>query len=531
MGLKGSDHKNFINQKAFTTKRGFYSSKPSKIYQQRGKISKYVVIKKQKEGKKRVLNWERLFRKINNLIFETDWTKFPQFILLSIAFFFSRIPYLNSGFGTDCDAWALAVSSSNLNNASYYSLSRFPGYPLVEYTNSIIIDYGWIATNLLTMLLFFVSIFFFGKIMNEMGVKNRGILLPTYAFMPLLWINSTNSMDYAWSLTFIVLCWYSVLRDRYLFAGILLGFAIASRPTAIFLAIPFFYLVWVRTRTLRKVALFEVTAAVSGGLFFVPIYLQFGTKFIRYYPMGVTLGEGIDKVFYLFGSIATLLLIVLFIFSHDLLLNKLENKDERMKFLILSLLVVAIPFIYSPIEAEYLIPSIPFMLILANDLAQTSLRKKILALMCVFAISNAFVVIDINANDPDAEFVFETEEGILDHEMKIRDRQYDVIQGIYNADIVNHSYVVLDRSYCLIYPFYDQNISAREDTRFIAFTMRNWDRDIIYVSTLPKAQLDQVILEGYQIYYLPWMKSSLEQSYGYDITEYGAIMIPVVWSN
>lgn len=145
--------------------------------------------------------------RINSLL-DLDWTKTPYIFILILSFVLSRIPLLNLGFGIDADAWRIANSAFDLWNSHVYHTSRFPGYLLPEYVNSLIIDHGWIATNSMTMILSLISVIFFARILKDLNVKNKGLLVLTYAFLPVLWINSTNTMDYMWALTFIVIAWF-----------------------------------------------------------------------------------------------------------------------------------------------------------------------------------------------------------------------------------------------------------------------------------------------------------------------------------
>ena len=159
---------------------------------------------------------------------ECDWTEIPQIFILTIIYLISRIPFLNLGFGVDPDAWRIANSAFDLNNFLIYNTSRFPGYPLPEYANSLLINYGWVATNSLTMIISLIAILMFAKILKEIEVENKGLIIITFAFMPLIWINSVNAMDYMWNVTFIILSWYFIIKNHHLLAGLMMGLAIAS---------------------------------------------------------------------------------------------------------------------------------------------------------------------------------------------------------------------------------------------------------------------------------------------------------------
>lgn len=150
---------------------------------------------------------------LNDLL-DLEWTKIPYILVLITLFLLSRIPFLNLGFRVDPDAWRIAGSAFDLSYFHVYHPSRFPGYLFPEYFNALLIHYGWIATNAATMVISLISVVVFAKILNELNVKNRGgVLVITYAFLPILWINSTVTIDYMWALAFILLTWLFILNS------------------------------------------------------------------------------------------------------------------------------------------------------------------------------------------------------------------------------------------------------------------------------------------------------------------------------
>src|SRR5258706_1022691 len=54
-------------------------------------------------------------------------------LLVLIAVAASRLPFLAAGYGTDTDAWRLAVAAREIGTTSRSMASRFPGYPVQEW--------------------------------------------------------------------------------------------------------------------------------------------------------------------------------------------------------------------------------------------------------------------------------------------------------------------------------------------------------------------------------------------------------------
>lgn len=247
---------------------------------------------------------QRFKRQITSII-GLDWTAIPQIFVLITLFVISRIPYLDLGYGADRDAWGIAISAFNLRNAHIYMASRLPGYPLPEFADSLLINAGWVATNALTMMLTLLSVIIFAKILKELNSKMKGVLVIAYAFFPMLWINSTNSMDYMWGVAFLLFTWFSLIRKWYIFAGIMMGLAIASRLSSAALIIPFLVLIWLSAeQRIRDVIAFILPAVITGSVFYIPLYLQLGINFLRYYPSNITLNQALNTAFLEIGDIA-----------------------------------------------------------------------------------------------------------------------------------------------------------------------------------------------------------------------------------
>lgn len=177
-------------------------------------------------------------------LLDYDLTKYPAVFYLSIIFFVSRIPFIDLGFSvftnikTDFDSLAVVNSAYLIRYAHIYKVSRFPGSPFYESINSLLIGGGWFATNIATMIISFIAIILFGKILNILDIKNKALLLITLIFIPVIWINSTITMDYMWSLMFLLLAFYLLFTERYNYSAIAISFAIGSRITSGVMIIP-----------------------------------------------------------------------------------------------------------------------------------------------------------------------------------------------------------------------------------------------------------------------------------------------------
>ena len=100
------------------------------------------------------------------------------------------------------------------------------------------------STNSLTLLVSLVGVWFFARIVRELGLPNRALIVAGFAFTPLLWINGMTTMDYMWALTFILASYYFLIKEQTGWSALLLGCAAASRSTSLLMIVPFLVYLW-----------------------------------------------------------------------------------------------------------------------------------------------------------------------------------------------------------------------------------------------------------------------------------------------
>jgi hypothetical protein len=410
---------------------------------------------------------------------------------------------LNTGFGSDYDAWRVARSSYDLLHYHTYIPSRFPGYPLTEYLYALVIDYGWLATNTLTMLISLLSVYVFGLTLNELKVNNRGLLVLTYTFTSMIWINSTNSMDYMWSLSFLIISWYLILKNRLVYGGISMGLSISSRITAGFLMAPLLFVIWTRNKPLNKkfkgiLTYISLTMLVT-LLFYLPLIIQYGAGFLTYVKKDLPFSLIFNAYLIDIGLLPTIAGFVLLAFSIRRLYKKVAKKDILTLFLIFMILVIIGLFIVQPHETEYLLPVFPFLLIFFNTVS----KRKAMVIFCIVLLSHSFISTAFNPPLSD---------GIIQKELKARNSQIDLVKKLMDANIKNHSIVIVGY-YSTLIVYY---------TRTGVFT---GDRDIKFWELAPLKNLKTYQAMGYTVYYVSGMRQYMMLTYGYDLNDYGCILI------
>lgn len=295
-------------------------------------------------------------------LLEYDLAQPVAFAALALVYVLSRAPFINIGYGTDPDAWRIALTGYWFWEHGEFYPSRLPGYPLPEYASTLVIKGGWVATNSLTMLVSLAGVWFFAAIVRRLALPHRALLVAGFAFTPLLWINSMSTMDYMWALTFILACYYFLLHGNGFAAALMLGLAVASRSTSVLFLVPVLYYLW-RDRRAGEIRPFVVTVIMVAIIAWVPIYWDYGLSFLNFYDSKVgylavlrLLGK---DCLGLLGSMAVLAATAVSL-PRLLRLPRDAWTDRDVGFWLLAIAVTLISFSRLPHEAAYLIPMYPF---------------------------------------------------------------------------------------------------------------------------------------------------------------------------
>jgi hypothetical protein len=297
-----------------------------------------------------------------------DLSRPLAFAVLAVLYVLSRVPWIDNGYGTKPDAWRIALSGYWLwEHGSFYP-SRLPGYPIPEFAYAALFKGGWLATNSLTIFVSLVGVWFFARIVRELSLPNPALIVGAYAFTPLLWINSMNTMDYTWALTFILGCYYFLLVENDLAAGIMLGLAVGSRIPSAGMALPFLLYMW-RSGKRDEIRTFIVAVLAIAVAAFSPIIWRYGPGFFTFYDAKVPYRDVIrllakDSL----GLAGALALIIATAVSLPRLLRLPVDfvRDKNVMVWVLAIAVTAATFARLPHEAAYLIPLYPFAYLLAG---------------------------------------------------------------------------------------------------------------------------------------------------------------------
>ncbi|MCE3278833.1 MAG: hypothetical protein K0S44_1024 [Bacteroidetes bacterium] len=337
---------------------------------------------------------------------ETRFNYIP-FLALFLLVFVSRLPFLSAGYGIEEDSWGIALAAFHTKLSGIYEPSRFPGHPVQELIYSALWGKGPVIFNGLSAFFSAIAAVYFARILQYLNFRHYFIAGLAFAFVPIVYISSTYTIDFMWSEAFVLMSFYSLLRNRLILCGLLLGLAVGCRITCGVMIIPFLIILW-ENNDLKKnfLSLLKICVPMVIVVFFVflPLILQFGTSFFMYYdqfpypPLSKVFYKMSLGVFGFIGCISILVFIIIAILNRkrsingDLFIDGLPKKILFISFLIIVLYIIS--YFRLPQKSGYMLPIVPFVIILfAYYLNSVQFR-----ILCFTLIVSSFIF-SINLTD------------------------------------------------------------------------------------------------------------------------------------
>jgi hypothetical protein len=298
--------------------------------------------------------------------------------LLAALVFASRLPYLRPGYGTDPDAYRV-ISAARALRAGEYTASRLPGYPLHEAATALLLPGGPRLVNGGTALVSALAALALFRLAEQLGLDRlRATLLAlAFAFTPVVFVSSTSSIDYVWSICFVLWSAVQLVSGRAWLAGILLGAAIGTRLTAGAMIVPLLLLngsfapragheLLARGAALRLC----LGAAAGAALCFAPVLYTYGFAFFQYdATQTVSWQRALERAtLQVWGSpgvYAFLGLIAIAACARKSIARAFQQQATRsLSYVVCSALsLFGTAFAVLPLEPGYLIPCVPFLLL------------------------------------------------------------------------------------------------------------------------------------------------------------------------
>ncbi|MEZ4620229.1 MAG: hypothetical protein R2867_32630, partial [Caldilineaceae bacterium] len=218
----------------------------------------------------------------------------------------------------------------------------------------------------------------------------------------IIYINSTNTMDYIVALALVLGSTYFVVNYRPWPAGILLGLAVGCRITSGAMILPLTLHLLLATQNPSAIKAgfsFVLTTLLVSFLCFLPVFNRYGLAFLTFsdyhsYPSlwNLLIRSGADVwgwlgLFGLWG----LAILLSFRLPRCREAFKVPKVRHGLVLATLSIAIYTIAFFRLPVASGYLIPTVPFLLLIVGLLAPPNFGKAfaIVVMLSAFLITSS----------------------------------------------------------------------------------------------------------------------------------------------
>ncbi|MFI5144646.1 MAG: EpsG family protein [Ignavibacteria bacterium] len=446
--------------------------------------------------------------------------------ILVLVILVSRIPFLSSGYGSEPDAWRLANVSRNISvNNEYRHMSRYPGHPVQELFCSLIWKGGPVALNGVTAILSSIAFLLFALMLKKIKVDNYLLLTYAFAFTPVIYINSINSMDYMWALSFVIASFYFVVQKKLVLSGLFMGLAIGSRITSGAMLIPICYYIYktFENQKYKRILILFIISIVVAGITYIPVIIRFGTAFFQFemvqYPSFLYLLKNLSVSVWGIPGVLAICLGLFFLLS-GFKKNQKERSADFRNFIVMSWMVILlylIAFILAPLKPGYLIPVVPFVLIILYFyLPAAKLR-----IVCYLMIASSFLL-GLSYSTIKAH---ETGYGAFNINIAGNDITVDILKGPLFLELSKRSEGINAVNNIIRYGKQVNENSVVETGDMLPLIettlCSNKDGYVEYCYVFNETEMNTYKQNGYKLYYLPEVNKANVLFYGFDPADYG----------
>ena len=345
---------------------------------------------------------ENLARRIETLPL---WT-----ILLVASVLYIPLAFL--GYGSDSDAHAVVRAGQYFVATMDYVPSRLPGFFVHEvFTYLLNLLGSSLLTNLGTigMSLFMLGCFY--KLCVHWNIPRPALLTLIFMVHPIVWVNAGSTIDYLWALGFALFGFNRLLAKKYLSAVILFSLAIGCRLSTLFLIAVLVFFQFLKTPGERgKLILTGLLTLGLSFIFFIPPLDFLEWDFSRWLVLStgdpalwtplLRIGRFLYKNLMFWGLPAALWLAVIGIVSVVQRRTKLKNSFDATILLCITVIAVyEVLFLLAPIELEYLLPLLPFALVLIGKIVHQK-PSYLLVLFALVLLANVLWINPARSTSP-----------------------------------------------------------------------------------------------------------------------------------
>jgi len=317
------------------------------------------------------------------------WLLFAAVLYLPLA--------LVGGYGADYDSREVVAAGKSLFANHRYVPSRYPGYVVHELPAALLDHMGGAPlSNAATVLMSLWAIHSFLRILKLHAVPHRQWLALALIANPFYWAASTCTIDYVWALALLLAGYLAYREHQFGRAGVRLGLAMACRAASLVFILALFAAAALAGGTRRKSELRTCVFSMAfGAAFYLPTWLQYGRRRLymgdwSWLDYAVRFVNG-ELAF--FGSLALVPLVLGLLWAGRAGWRMFaEQPRESMLACAFIVLGYQALFVRYPFEEEYMLPLVPFFLVLLGF----GLQRKRGALLAWLVLQTVAGFISVN---------------------------------------------------------------------------------------------------------------------------------------
>ena len=426
-------------------------------------------------------------------------------IMIVFIVILSRLPFIFNSLGSDLDGWREVYTGKLLHEEHIYQVSRFPGYPFPEFAYSLVYEAPYWCINLLSVLFTAGCSLFLFKILDFLKAKFSWLISIVFSFVPVIYLNSTIAMEYNWSLFFLLGAIYCIIKKNLWISALFFGFMVSTRfNNIIFLPALLFLTYFYMGKNIKKTLLYSFLSILFTCILFSPVIIKYGPHFLQNsgdseFNLASILSLA---TLYVYGPIGILTIglgLMTQIFTRGFQRIKELPKDHFMIFCVIMITSNLIFFVKYPLEPGYLIPSVPFVLILLQYIMKEQIMKFVL---CALLLSPFFIHI--------------TAEKIRFKGIVLMNEDYED-QGLQHCHNLVQEIKKLSKDQQTI--FHVGNLS--EQIMLVGKFDKNTHIEII--KNLSKKQEEAIINKKTKLYYINTIDGKIENEKNHILDQYGIL--------
>lgn len=455
----------------------------------------------------------------------------------------TRIPFLFAGYGSDPDAWLVASAAAMLWHSGTYVASRLPGYPLHEIVSAPAVGVGGSTfSNATTLAAALCCVVVWWNIVSNRA-RSPVMLLIAFAWAPVFWQHSADTLDYVFSLLFILLAVLSALNNNVVWSGVMIGMAAGFRLPNLLITLPVAVLAFAQKVDGRRILLCIAVACGIVVLAFLPVLMNHGGVIawlehtreemsdIRFTAQS-RIESFLYRSVYFFGPLAVTLLLVALVKERVRIVHAIRSHDWLTLTSLTGIGTFLLLFFWIPLERAYLLPILPFVLLVAD----TFLSRRVLTGFTLALVLHGVVNVDVVRRDGERkEFGVNVHAGMVVQEFQdrlrlLREREYFSSFSYPSKSIVmtgggsafwfeNEQVVLLEQGGEF------RVLQALKASALHRLAAQRRDTSVFFLPHLYYDELREVQRRGYAVFCTGRAKPFVEHTVGYALEANGVTVI------